>query len=110
MVYTGYPASVLAEKVGPEGHVMAVDPDSERMKVARESYSGNNLRFLVASDKDFPEGEYNIVFSSDVIHWIKNKDTAFKRVYKNLKPGGQFGFTTLGDYSIPEALSQMNLV
>ena len=104
---TGYLASVLAEKVGPEGQVTAVDPDTERIKVARESYSCNNLRFLVASDKDFPKGKYDIVFSSDVIHWIKDKDTTFKRVYENLKPGGHFGFTIIDKHPIPEVLSQI---
>ena len=23
--------------------------------------------------------------------WVKNKETAFKNIYKNLKPGGSFG-------------------
>ena len=29
-----------------------------------------------------------------MIHWIKDKDATFKKVFRNLKPGGQFGFTT----------------
>lgn len=91
---TGYLASVLAERVGPGGRVVAVDPDGERIKVAKESYACDNVRFLVASGEDFPEDQYDIVFSSSVLHWIKDKEAVFKRVYKHLKPGGRFGFTT----------------
>ncbi len=34
------------------------------------------------------------MFSSSVLHWIEDKEPVFRRVYKNLKPGGCFGFTT----------------
>ena len=71
-------------------------PDSERIKVARESYgSQKNVKFQVASDTDFPEGEYDLVICTSVLHWIDNKDAAFKRVFKSLKPGGRFAFTTM---------------
>ena len=104
---TGYLANALAERVGPEGKVIAVDLDSERINVARECYgSNNNLKFLVASDKDFPVCEYDIVFSTDVIHWIEDKNATFKRVYDNLKPGGCFGFTTLDNPTWPNLLTQ----
>ena len=35
---TGYLTKVLLDKVGPEGKVVAVDPDGERLKIAREKY------------------------------------------------------------------------
>ena len=104
---TGYLANALAERVGPKGKVLAVDPDGERIKVARESYSSTNLKFLVASDKDFPEGEYDLVLSNFVFHWIENKDAAFRRVYRNLKPGGRFGFTTKDNPTTPDVITQI---
>ena len=103
----GYLANALAEKLGPKGMVVAVDPDDERIKLAKESYSRDNLKFLVASDEDFPEAEYDLVVSSEVLHFIENKDAAFKRVYRNLKPGGRFGFTTVENHAIPEVISQI---
>ena len=35
---TGYLSSVLADHVGPSGSVLAVDPDLERLNVAKEAY------------------------------------------------------------------------
>ena len=41
---TGYLASVLAQRVGPEGKVTGVDPDRERIRLAQEQYGTiNNL-------------------------------------------------------------------
>ena len=32
------------------------------------------------------------MFSNYVLHWIENKFALLKKVYQNLKPGGQFAF------------------
>ena len=91
---TGYLANLLAERVGPQGKVVAVDPDPARIKVAMETYGGkSNLEFAVASDADFPVDQYDIVVSTFVVHWIEDKDALFKRVFDNLKPGGCFALT-----------------
>ena len=90
---TGCLASVMAERVGPKGMVVGVDPDEERIKLAQESYSTqSNLAFLKGSDKEFPEDQYDLITSTHVLHWVKDKETMFKLVYRNLKPGGQFAF------------------
>ena len=43
---TGYLSSVLAERVGPSGHVIAVDPDRERIRVAKANVKVANIRDL----------------------------------------------------------------
>ena len=44
---TGFLANVLAERAGPNGKVTAVDPDNERIKVARNKYGErSNIDFL----------------------------------------------------------------
>ena len=92
---TGYLTKVLSEKVGPEGKVVAVDPDGERLKIARMKYSASNIEYIEADDKTFPTGQYDLVFCNTVLHWIKDKEGAFKRIYRNLRPGACFAFTTL---------------
>ena len=82
----------LAEKVGPQGRVVGVDPDAERIKVAQEKYGGEtNVTFFVGSDAEFPGRRtetYDIIYSNIVFHWIKDKQEAFKAIYDSLKPGG----------------------
>ena len=89
---TGYLSALLADSVGPAGKVVAVDPNKSRLELAKKQYSRSNLVFLEANDVTFPEDEYDLVFSNYVLHWIENKNALFKRVYQNLKPGGQFAF------------------
>ena len=91
---TGYLTKVLSERVGPKGKVVAVDPDGERLKFAKEQYSASNIEYVQADDKTFPSGQYDIIFSNLVIHWIQDKKNFLKRVYLNLRPGGHFAFTT----------------
>ena len=95
---TGYLTSVLGERVGPEGRVTGVDPNCDRIRVAKNKYGEcRNLEFLEHSSEDFPEGPYDLVFSNCVFHWIKDKETAFRRVSSSLRPGGIFAFLYPGN-------------
>ncbi len=100
---TGYLTKVLSERVGPEGKVVAVDPDGERLKIARGNHSASNIEYIQADDKKFPPGQYDLIFCNIVIHWIRDKKAAMKRVQENLRPGGYFAFTTVdGVLPVPE--------
>lgn len=91
---TGYFATILSELVGPEGKVVAVDPDAGRISIAKEKYSRANIEYLVESDQTFPEDGYDLVFSNHVLPWIKDKEALFKRIFEKLCPGGRFAFVT----------------
>ena len=90
---TGELSAYLAELVGPEGKVVAVDPDKERILLAQQSYSEvKSLSFVEGSASNFPgigTQSYDIVFSNQVIHWIPNKEEVFKNVFESLKSGGK---------------------
>lgn len=89
---TGYLTSVLADRVGPEGTVTGVDPDKERLSIAERNYAvQENIRFLEGSSDSFPGGPYDIVFSNQVMHWVSDKEAAFRKIYNNMKIGGMFG-------------------
>ena len=99
---TGYLTKLLSDHVGPDGRVVAVDPDKERLKIAREKYSASNIEYIEADSTTFPEAQYDIIFANIVIHWIKDKEALFKRVHQNLRPGGRFAFSTAdGDLPVP---------
>ena len=91
---TGHLTKVLSERVGPEGKVVAVDPDGERLKIAREQYSASNIEYVQADDKTFPTGQYDFIYANQVIHWIPDQEAVLKRIHDNLQPGGHFAFTT----------------
>ena len=97
---TGYLTKLLSDHVGPDGRVVAVDPDKERLKIAREKHSASNIEYIEADSTTFPEAQYDIIFANAVIHWIKDKEALFKRVHQNLRPGGRFAFST-GDGFLP---------
>ena len=72
---TGELSAYLSELVGQDGRVVAVDPDSYRVEVARESHREvKNLAFHEGSSASFPgmgSETYDIVFSNFVLHWIR---------------------------------------
>lgn len=90
---TGFLASVLAERVGPEGKVTGVDPNKGRLFYAQQKYEGwGNLEFSDGHSEDFPPGPYDVIFSNLVLHWIEDKEHTFRNVYEHLKHGGRFAF------------------
>ena len=90
---TGELSAYLAELVGPEGKVVAVDPDKERILLAKQSYGEvKNLSFVEGSASNFPgigSESYDIIFSNYVIHWIPDKQEVFKNMFASLKHGGK---------------------
>ena len=98
---TGYLTKLLSDHVGPDGRVVAVDPDKERLKIAREMYSESNIEYIEADSTTFPEAQYDIIFANAVVHWIKDKEALFKRVHQNLRPGGRFAFSATADGDLP---------
>jgi len=90
---TGELSAYLAELVGPEGKVVGVDPDKERLLLAQQSYGEvKNLSFVEGSASNFPgigSKSYDIIFSNHIIHWIPDKQEVFKNMFKSLKRGGK---------------------
>ena len=90
---TGELSAYLAELVGPEGKVIGIDPDEQRIKVARQSHGKiKNLSFVDGSASNIPEifsESFDIIFSNYVLHWIADKQEAFNNMFASLKLGGK---------------------
>ena len=88
---TGELSAYLAGMVGPEGKVIGVDPDKERIQLARKTHSEiMNLSFVEGSASDFPgmgSETYDIIFANGVLHWIRDKEQAFKNMFGSLSEG-----------------------
>lgn len=67
-----------------------VGVDSARTMVERAKAQYPELTFEVCDALALPfEGEFDVVFSNAVFHWIADHDTLLENVKKALKPGGQ---------------------
>ena len=89
---TGRLTEVLARGVGLEGQVVAIDPNAERLAIAREKHCAPNIQYLLTDAEHLPGEHYDLIFSNFVIHWIKNKEAIFQQAQGILKPGGHLAF------------------
>ena len=95
---TGELSRVLAERVGPEGKVVGVDPNTKRLEVAKRKFiEVNNLEFAIGSSEGFPSGPYDVVFANMIMQRIERKKSIFQKVYVNLKVGGIFAFVAMSN-------------
>lgn len=89
----GDTACMLAERVGPEGRVVAMDCcdaflDFGRKDAARRGLA--NIDFVVADVERHPfEGDFDLVFSRFGTMFFSNPVAALKNMRRALKPGGR---------------------
>ncbi len=90
---TGNLAAYVAKSKVTEGKVSAFDPDSSRIKQAKQEFHEiKNISFDVGKTSDFIDGrtnEYDFIYSNVVLHWIPKADrlATFKSLARALKPG-----------------------
>lgn len=80
----------LAQRV-PRGRVVGVDSSPEMIAAARETHERlhRNLSFEVADAKALSfEPEFDLVFSTSALHWVKDHRAVLKGIRHALKPGG----------------------
>ena len=80
---TGHVSKYIADIVGPDGQVVAIDPDEERIKIAQDNYKeDSHLQFHVGdSVNGFPHNDepyYDFHVSTSVFHWLSNEE---KQIY-----------------------------
>jgi arsenite methyltransferase len=89
-------AAWMAERVGPSGQVVGIDPLAERIALARERVPGAQFQIGYAEDLGaFADGSFDGVCMSAVFHWVPDKPKALAAIARVLRPGGKLGFTTL---------------
>ncbi len=78
----------------PEGRVTAFDPDTQRVKIAKEQFGEiQNISFHEGKVVDFlrgKENQYDVIYSNVVLHWIPKEErlSTFQAIYTAAKPGG----------------------
>jgi len=103
---TGRLARWIADRVGPRGSVVGIDPLEHRISIAR-SHAGA-VRFEVGQAEDlgaFEDSSFDAVCLSSVLHWVADKARALAEIRRVLRPGGRVAVTTL-----PQELSRASTV
>lgn len=91
---SGYFTLLLAEAVGPNGKVYAVDIDqalNEYVENRATKAGYQNVEVILAKHDDplLPSQGIELVFTSNTYHYLKDRIAYFKRVCKYLWPGGR---------------------
>jgi arsenite methyltransferase len=91
---SGYFTFRLAEAVGSQGKVYAVDVDREMNDLVAKASKGKNtgnVELILARPDDpmLPPMGIDLVFTVNTYHHFENRVTYFQRVRKYLRPGGR---------------------
>ena len=83
----------VAEKVGPQGQVVAIDIQPGMLRRAQErakTANLNNIRFLQtgAGEGKLERSQYDRALLVTVLGEIPNREAALKEIWNALKPGG----------------------
>lgn len=92
--HEGYLSIHLANRVGVDGKVFAVDVREDRLDILRHNLNIRNLENVnvILGDYDnpkLPENTLDVVFIMDTYHEMEDYMTILEHVKKALKPGGR---------------------
>ncbi|MDA2913644.1 class I SAM-dependent methyltransferase [Acidobacteriia bacterium AH_259_A11_L15] len=92
----GYFTFHLAERVGPQGMVYAVDIAEEDLKKLRNRAEREGIRNIetirnVPDDPRLPPACCDAVLVVDAYHEFRQYDAMLERIFEALKPGGRLG-------------------
>ena len=93
---TGRLAEHIAGIVGPQGHVLGIDPLPLRIGLAT-SRARANLAFEVGDAYDLAalaDGSFDVVVLNAVFHWLPDKTGPLLAVGRVLREGGRLGIST----------------
>lgn len=96
---TGYPALVLAERVGPQGHVLGIDLSEPMLAGARAAAQERGLSNVAFQQGDAHElpveaASVDIVTSNLGLHLFRDRPRALAEMARALKPGGRLALST----------------
>lgn len=86
---SGRVTALLADRVGPQGRVYAVDAAPSMVRHAKEAL-GDRATVLCQDliELTLPE-PVEVVFSNATFHWIPDHDALFEALHRNMKPGAR---------------------
>ncbi len=88
----GKVTAAIARRV-PRGSVVGIDSSPEMIAFARTSFPGDqygNLRFAVMDMRELAfDGEFDVVYSSAALHWVREQERVLAGIRRALRPSGR---------------------
>lgn len=105
----GVSTIAAAERVGPEGEVVAFDSSRQMLRMVRERAESRGLENVRVELGDmakleFPSRSYDAVVSVLGIFFVPDIPALVSNLWSLLKPGGQLAITTLGEEAFAPAM------
>ena len=105
----GYFTFKLADAVGAEGRVYAVDVDeamNDRLAglAAEKGYANVQVVLAEYDDPKIPEGGVDLIFTSNTYHHIEEREAYFRRAARYLRPGGRLAVLDYRDEGFLQAI------
>lgn len=86
---TGVLARAAAERVGPQGFVVGLDPNAQMLAVARRKRSVVEWQLDRAEALPFDDASFDAVVSQFALMFIESKSTAITEMLRVLRPRGR---------------------
>lgn len=112
---TGEPAISLAERVGPSGHVSALDLSSDLLEIARRRAQQRGLENLSFHQGDahqlpFPDNSFDLATCRFGVMFFAEVNRALQELHRVLKPGARACFAAWGPFEQPYWQNTMGIV
>lgn len=112
---TGEPAITIASRIGPHGHVTALDLSSELLEIAADrarqrSLTNISIQHANAHHLPFPDQSFDLVTSRFGVMFFEDGVRALCEAHRVLKPGARACFLAWGPFEQPYWQSMMGVV
>lgn len=93
---TGRVTRRIRERISPSANFIASDIDNEMLAIAKDKLKQLDIEWqnINAQDLPFEDNSIDLVVCCFGFMFVHDRPKAFSEVYRVLKPGGQFLFTT----------------
>lgn len=112
---TGEPAITLATRVGPSGHVIALDLSTDLLEIAEHRAGSRGLVNFTTRQGDahslpFPDDSFDLGTSRFGVMFFRDPQQALRELRRVLRPGGRACFLVWGSFDQPYWKSTMGVV
>jgi ubiquinone/menaquinone biosynthesis C-methylase UbiE len=112
---TGEPAISLATRVGPKGHVTALDLSADLLEIAKSRARERGLENFVTQQADahslpFDDNSFDLATSRFGVMFFTNIELAMRELHRVLRPESRACFVAWGDFNQPYWQTTMGIV